>query len=147
MSDALSRYSANQRRLRTPTPSQKNNDHHLKEEEFLQTQMFILSNILKNISNVTVFIFLILSRNINLARNTQEFLEMKPPKDQDMRMIPKKTKIWELWMLPQATAIVERQYCNDDAVIWQQEDLFRFKYYTAILSPKKGLNPWLRLIN
>lgn len=44
-------------------------------------------------------------------------------------------------MLPQATAIVERQYCNDDAVIWQQEDLFRFKYYAAILAPNKGLNP------
>lgn len=48
-------------------------------------------------------------------------------------------------MLPQATAIVERQYCNDDAVIWQQEDLFRFKYYTILYGPKQGSEPLIKV--
>lgn len=79
MSDALSCYSAK------PTSPKDSNT-------VTNADVYFIKHF-KNISNVTVFIFLILSGNINLARNTEEFLEMKPPKYQDMRMILKKTKI------------------------------------------------------
>lgn len=96
MSDALSCYS-------TKPTSPKDSNTVSKEQRppfkgiriFTNADVYFIKHF-KNISNVTVFIFLTLSGNINLARNTQEFLEMKPPKDQDMRMIPpKKTPRYE----------------------------------------------------